>query len=238
MLKRFLFAAGLALQIGLPISASADTLPLPANLIGLDSPAGQKLLFAADSRAAYFPLALQFVTQQSQSFCGVASLVMVLNALKVPAPPSPALAPFSAFDQSNIFNERTEAVVARSRIEQRGMTLDQLGGLAGALGLKASVVHAEDDNLTSFRQRVSGSLAAEGQYVLVNFLRSAIGEEQFGHISPLAAYDAASDRFLILDVSRYKYPPVWVAAADLFRAMNTPDSDNQNRSRGYVIITR
>jgi hypothetical protein len=85
---------------------------------------------------------------------------------------------------------------------------------------------------------VSGSLAADGQYVLVNFLRSAIGEEQFGHISPLAAYDAASDRFLILDVSRYKYPPVWVTAADLFRAMNTPDSDNQNRSRGYVIITR
>jgi Phytochelatin synthase len=35
----------------------------------------------------------------------------------------------------------------------------------------------------------------------------AIGQEQGGHISPLAAYDAETDRFLILDVSRYKYPP-------------------------------
>ena len=86
MLKRFLFVAGLAVHLAGP-AAFADTLPLPANLIGLDSPAGQKLLFEAESRAAYFPLSLQFVTQQSQSFCGVASLVMVLNALKVPAPP-------------------------------------------------------------------------------------------------------------------------------------------------------
>jgi hypothetical protein len=54
----------------------------------------------------------------------------------------------------------------------------------------------------------------------------------------LAAYDADTDRFLILDVSRYKYPPVWVEAEDLFSAMDTPDSDNGNRSRGYVIVRR
>jgi hypothetical protein len=44
--------------------------------------------------------------------------------------------------------------------------------------------------------------------VIVNYLRKAIGQEKGGHISPLAAYDAETDRFLILDVSRYKYPPV------------------------------
>jgi hypothetical protein len=76
------------------------------------------------------------------------------------------------------------------------------------------------------------------QYVIVNFLRSAIGEEKFGHISPLAAYDADTDRFLLLDVARYKYPPVWVSAAELFAAMNTTDSDNDNRTRGFVIVTR
>ena len=47
----------------------------------------------------------------------------------------------------------------------------------------------------------------------MNYLRKAIGQERGGHISPLAAYDAKSDRFLILDVARYKYPPVWVKAS-------------------------
>jgi glutathione-S-conjugate glycine hydrolase len=74
--------------------------------------------------------------------------------------------------------------------------------------------------------------------VLVNYLRKAIEQEAGGHISPLAAYDADTDRFPILDVSRYKYPPVWVEAESLFAAMNTPDADNGNRSRGYVVVGR
>jgi hypothetical protein len=59
-----------------------------------------------------------------------------------------------------------------------------------------------------------------------------------GHISPLAAYDAKADRFRILDVARYKYPPVWVKASDLFDAMNTTDAANGNRTRGYVLVAK
>lgn len=74
--------------------------------------------------------------------------------------------------------------------------------------------------------------------MIINYLRKALGQERGGHISPLAAYDAETDRFLILDVSRYKYPPVWATAADVFAAMDTTDSDNQNRTRGYVLVKR
>jgi hypothetical protein len=74
--------------------------------------------------------------------------------------------------------------------------------------------------------------------VLVNYLRSAIGQERGGHISPVAAYDADTDRLLVLDVSRYKYPPVWVEAAALFEAMDTPDADNADRSRGFLVVGR
>ena len=42
----------------------------------------------------------------------------------------------------------------------------------------------------------------------------------------------------MLDVSRYKYPPVWVEAAALFDAMNTPDSDNADKTRGYLTVGR
>ena len=66
--------------------------------------------------------------------------------------------------------------------------------------------------------------------MIVNYLRKALGEQKGGHISPLAAYDAKTDRFLILDVARYKYPPVWVKTADMFAAMNTPDAANGNRA--------
>ena len=59
-------------------------------------------------------------------------------------------------------------------------------------------------------------------FVLVNYLRKAIAQKTGGHISPLAAYNQESDRFLILDVSRYKYPPVWVKAEELWQAMATP----------------
>jgi hypothetical protein len=41
----------------------------------------------------------------------------------------------------------------------------------------------------------------------------------------------------MLDVARYKYPPAWVKAADLWQAMNTEDSDAQAK-RGFVVVSR
>jgi hypothetical protein len=217
--------------------AWADTLPVPQNLIAFDSQEGPRLLRRSTASTAFYPLSEQFVTQKNQSFCGVASTVMVLNALHMPAPASDELSPFSAFDQDNIFNAKTEAVVQRSVIEKQGLTLDQLGALAEASGLTVEIHHAADIDVDAFRHEVAARLAAPNQYVLINYLRAAIDEKSGGHISPLAAYDAQSDRFLILDVSRYKYPPVWVTATQLFAAMNTRDPVNLGRSRGYVVLT-
>ena len=74
--------------------------------------------------------------------------------------------------------------------------------------------------------------------MIVNYLRKAIGQQIGGHISPLAAYDAKEGRFLVLDVARYKYPPFWVRASDLFDAMNTTDASNGGKTRGYVVVTK
>ena len=40
--------------------------------------------------------------------------------------------------------------------------------------------------------------------VLVDYVRQAIGQECEGHVRPLAAFDAYTDRSLVLDVFRYK----------------------------------
>jgi hypothetical protein len=210
--------------------AVADTLPLPSNLIDLSSEQGEHLLLDAEARAAYWPLSAQFVTQKNQAYCGVASLIMVMNALRVPAPSTPEFEPYKTFTQDNFLNDQTEKILPREVLVKMGMTLDQIGSLAETYPVKAEVRHAGDSSVDEFRSLASGHLGQKDHYVIVNYLRRAIGQERGGHISPLAAYDADTDRFLVLDVSRYKYPPVWVSTADLFAAMNTPDSDNENRS--------
>jgi hypothetical protein len=217
---------------------SAETLPLPQSLIGLPSEEGEALLFGSEARADFAPLSSHFVTQDNPAFCGPASIAMVLNALEVPRPPSDMTLGLGMFDQENIFNARTEAAKPKEQILRAGMTLDELGAVLAAYDLGVQVYHAEESDLATFRDETTAALNDDDNFVLVNYLRSAIEQEKGGHISPVAAYDADTDRFLILDVSRYKYPPVWVEAAALFSAMNTPDSDNADRSRGFVVVGR
>ena len=217
--------------------ANADTLPLPGNLTGFSTKDGEALFAESDAREAYFPLASNFLTQKTQSYCGVASIVMVLNALGVPSPEVPEYAPYRTFTQDNLLSERTDAVLPRETIARQGMTLDQIGGILATQPVKAEVHHASESSVDEFRKLAQAYLGESGHFVIVNYLRKALGEETGGHISPLAAYDAKADRFLILDVARYKYPPVWVKDADLFAAMNTPDAANDGRSRGFVLVT-
>ncbi|SHF16478.1 Phytochelatin synthase [Kaistia soli DSM 19436] len=227
-----------AMLVGLTGYGFAETLALPPSMVSASSEEGEALLVEAEAREAYFPLVDNFVTQKTQSFCGVASMTMVFNAMALPAPEVPEYKPFRTFTQDNVLDDRTEAVVPRATIERMGMTLDQLGAAIATKPVIAAVHHAGDTNLDAFRSEARAYLADEDRFVIVNYLRKAMGQETGGHISPLAAYDAEQDRFLILDVARYKYPPVWVKAADLFAAMNTPDKDNGNRTRGYVLVAK
>jgi hypothetical protein len=237
MLRRLMAIAISASGI-LATAAFSQTLPLPPHLISANSAAGQRLFLESDARAAYFPLANHFVTQKYPSYCGVASIVMVLNASQIPAPSAPEFDPFRTFTQDNVLDDSSDAVLPRDILLRKGMTLDQLGGFLALHPLKIDVRHAGDTTLEDFRASAVSYLNQRDHFVLVNYLRMAIGQERGGHISPLAAYDAETDRFLILDVARYKYPPVWVAASTLFEAMNTRDADNQNRTRGFVLIAK
>lgn len=216
----------------------AQTLPLPESLIGAASDPGEAILIDADAREAYFPLVNSFVTQQNQAFCGVASTVMVLNAMGLPAPAVPAFDPYRTFTQDNVLTAETEKIIPLEVIKKQGITVDQLSGLIATYPVNVSLTHAGDSTVDKFRADARAALAMPGQFVIVNYLRKSIGQERGGHISPLAAFDVETDRFLILDVARYKYPPVWVKAADLFAAMNTTDSDNDNKTRGYIVISR
>ena len=216
----------------------AQTLSLSPNLIGFDTPEGETLLIASKSKSDFFPLSTQFVTQINQAYCGVASMVMVLNSLKIPAPEAPQYKPFRVFTQDNFFsNEKTRKVVNSEVVARQGMTLDQLGGLLESYDVQVKVYHAGGINLAEFRKLAAENVKQPGNFIIINYLRQEIGQERGGHISPLSAYNELTDRFLIMDVSRYKYPPVWVKTVDLWKAMNTVDS-TAAKTRGFVLVSK
>ncbi len=239
MKVKTIIAKVLLLGVGLlPSQLLAQTnLPLSENLINFNSSQGETLLVESEARKDYIPLSLQFETQDNLAFCGVASMVMILNALSIPAPTATEWVRYDRFTQDNFFdNPKTETVISKETVSRQGMTLQELGGLLKSYSLDVEVYHGDEVSLETFRQKIVSNLEQKNDFVLVNYLRSTLGQERGGHISPIAAYHKESDRFLILDVSRYKYPPVWVKAEELWKATNTIDSTSQ-KTRGFVLIS-
>lgn len=216
----------------------AQTLPIPPNLIDLGTAQGQNLLLETKYKQDFFLLSMQFVTQVNQTYCGVASMVMVLNSLQIPAPLAPEYKPYHLFTQNNFFdNQETRKIIKPELVSRQGMNLAQLAELLKIYQVKVDKYYSSEITLEKFRKIVIESFKHSDNYIIVNYLRSAIGEKTGGHFSPLGAYNEQSDRFLILDVSRYKYPSVWVKTIDLWRAINTIDS-SAGKTRGFVVISK
>ena len=216
-------------------SAWAQHIPLPASSISLESPAGQQLLLASRDRGNYWPLSSRHETQCVGSHCGPASCVMVLNALGVPAPAAAHHPPFREFEQGNFFTPETDKILPEAQLRRRGATLEQLGAMLECHGVKVDVHHAQDGGLEEFRLLARRAVGSSGEFVIVNFLRKPLAQISGAHFSPLAAYHAETDRFLVMDVARYKYPPFWVTAESLFSAMTTLDRES-GKNRGYLLI--
>src|SRR5690242_14568357 len=98
--------------------------PLPPTLISLDSEEGQKLLIESKSNRDYFALSSRFLTQRSTSYCGVASSVMVLNAMPVAAPEAKEWKPFRAFTEDNVFNGEARKAVTPESVAGGGLTME------------------------------------------------------------------------------------------------------------------
>lgn len=232
-----IFLQGLVLSICLHSGKSlSQSLPLSKNLLNLNSDNGETYLIESDARADYLPLTLHFVSQDNLAYCGVASMVMVLNALEIPAPIAAQYSTFRTFTQDNFFNNpKTEAVIAAQTVARMGMTLEQMGQLLASYSVPVQVYHGGNLTEDEFRRLIVENLEEKDNFVLVNYLRSAIDQQRGGHISPIAAYHQDSDRVLILDVARYKYPPVWVEVEALWRATQTEDSVS-GKTRGLVLV--
>ncbi len=211
--------------------------PLPPNLTAFSSAEGRQIFeeaLSAGTMAGYFALAEQFHTQAEPAFCGLGTLVVVLNALGIdPGPSRVWKGPWRWFSEEHLDCCRPLDEVRRS-----GLTLPQLACLARCNGASVHVQFAQSSTVNAFREAVRLATSTPGEpHLIVAYDRSTLGQTGSGHFSPIGGYHAARDLVLILDVARFKYPPHWVPLDLLFGAMLPLDSE-VNKSRGYALLHR
>jgi len=203
---------------------AVESLALPDALIAASGSAAAALPASREAAADLSALTAQLQTQETRTGCGPASAATVLSALRA-----------ARVSQDDVFSPEAVAVRSRVRTFFTGMPLEALAATIRAGGAKATATHAGDASETAFRDVVRRNGSTPGDYLVLNYHREALGQQGGGHFSPVGAYDAASDRLLILDVATFRYPPVWARVADVYAAMNTVDSES-GTTRGWIEV--
>lgn len=236
-MHKFLKHFCLTVFISALLSPSAILADAKPALYYWDSATSKTLRARMPANADYWQLANTFSVQTTQTFCSVASAITVLNALPINKPVDPMYAPYAYFTQSNFFTPAVEKIIPSRTVLMMGMTRDELSTALMQHGVKTTSIPGDSLDDTALRNLLSKTLVDDGQHVLINFLRESLGQVGGGHWSVLAAYDAESDSVLLLDVAKYKYPPVWVGISTLRLAINTIDTTS-NKSRGLVLVSQ
>ncbi|HEY6557802.1 MAG TPA: phytochelatin synthase family protein [Polyangiaceae bacterium] len=209
--------------------------PLPDGSIAFASADGRALFkeaLSAGTLESYFALAEQHHTQADPAFCGLASLVVALNALAID-PGRLWKGPWRWFSE-----EQLDCCVSLAQVQAHGLTADELACLATCNGATSRLQRAETSSAETLRAVIVKSSRSGASPVLIaSYSRRILGQTGSGHFSPLAGYHEEQDRVLILDVARFKYSPHWVRVEDLFRAMQDMDPVT-SRSRGWIELER
>lgn len=216
--------------------------PLPPLLLGFSSPKG-KIMFDQSLHAgyleAYFPLAEQFVTQSTPAFCGLGSLVMVLNSLKVDPGPGQRVwgGVWRWFREENL---HIPSALCKTllQVEQVGITVDEFCLVAQSNGAACDLQRPEQSSIEDFRRVVMAATSRqlEDTFLVVSFSRRVLGQTGDGHFSPVAGYNPETDSVLIMDVARFKYPPYWCPLPLLWMSMRAEDAVT-GQQRGFVTIS-
>jgi hypothetical protein len=221
---------------------------------------GLARLSRSDAKVNFPALANQFEAEYNGAFCGPASAAIVLNAMRGRAadlphdasrlhpddlkylPPGADLA-LARYTQDNVIDKakKTRAQVLGEPvtingkvIHDYGFELRQLDELLRANGLSTRMVVVDDAKPEAeVRADLVAAMRQPKHYAIVAFQRKALGEPGGGHISPLGAYDEASDSFLMLDVNPARVDWMWVPTPALVKAMRTFDTIE---NRGYILV--
>lgn len=217
--------------------ACALATPAAAELVYLTEPEGQSRFMESELHSDYFSLASYLEFEQVVTFCGPASVAAVANSLDIPRPSPDRLYSWTLFTQDLLFNEANQKLKPYAHVEHEGLTLAQLDTFIENVGMNADHYFADETSVEDLREALRTTLSDPNARFIANYSRKALPQDGDGHISPVAAYDEDTDTVLILDVAKYKYPPVWVTIETLHAGMTMKDSSS-NRSRGFVIVSK
>lgn len=150
----------------------------------------------------------------------------------------------NVFDASYVSKEANKNIKDKSIVvgkhvnaeDHLGFSIRQLDALFDAHGTKSElkIVSPEADEKT-IRDEIVKNLSETGNFVVVNYIRTALGQAGGGHISPLGAYHKETDSVLVMDVNPSKADWVWVKMSDMIAAMRTLASVE---NRGYLLISK
>ncbi|MBD2183484.1 phytochelatin synthase family protein [Planktothrix sp. FACHB-1355] len=209
--------------------------PLPDSAIAFSSVEGRQIFreaLALGGMEGYFALAEQFHTQVEPAFCGLGSLVVVLNALSI--------------DPGRIWKgvwrwygeEFLDCCLPLSVVKENGITFDEFACIARCNGAVVKANRYHQSSLEKFRQAVEQVTTASGDiHLVVSYSRKVLGQTGDGHFSPIGGYHPKRDLVLILDVARFKYPPHWISLPLLWKAFEPVDPVT-NKCRGYISLQK
>ena len=204
-----------------------NSLQLAANTLEADA----KLLYDSKYKAKFYPLVINFVTQEDFVSCGFASATIVLNSLNVKAKPNSYFKPYQYLHQHDL-KQKTPTQY------KFGLNLEQLANLLQQYRVDTKIIRLQSKSpAMQLRQLLKKHLEQADTFMIVNYDRKYLKQKGRGHFSPIAAYNQTKDLALVLDVARYKYQPFWVKVADLAKAVNTLDKSNK-KMRGVLIIKK
>lgn len=208
---------------------------LPDSCVSFSSPLGKQIFqesMQSGHMECYFKLAAQFRTQDEPAFCGLTTLVMVLNALEID-PGRVWKGPWRWYHENML-----DCCVPVKVIEQEGITFGQFVCLAQCNGLETTATSVDEGaSLDKFRDLIEKLSKQDETIITLSYSRKILSQTGDGHFSPIGGYHPERDLVLILDTARFKYPPHWVPVTVLFDAMKELDKTT-GRPRGYVLMRR
>ena len=174
----------------------------------------------------FFDLIAQFHTQMEPAYCGLATLTMALNSLKVD-PGRPWKGVWRWYDESLL-----DCCKDLKEVQLDGISLEEFVCLAVCNGLSCDTRRAhitgEDvamapcptnttcnnrsdgchasitsGTLDDLRTAVKHACGRSDVVLAASYSRKTLGQTGDGHFSPVGGYDAASDQVLLLDVARF-----------------------------------
>ncbi|HET9821292.1 MAG TPA: phytochelatin synthase family protein [Burkholderiaceae bacterium] len=259
-MRRALFIWLLALALTPAVRAQDARPNVPPALVAFASEEGLARLSRTSAKTDFPTLANQFEAQSNAAFCGPTTAAIVLNAMAGARPdlprdrsrlrdddlrnlPATADLTLPRYTQDNVFDKspktRAQALgepmlIAGRSMRDVGFQLRQLDALLRAHGAATRLVIVADSSPEGeIRDDLRRNLERSGDYVIVNYTRMAVGQSGGGHISPLGAYDAASDSFLVLDVNPASAGWVWMPTSTLVKGMRSFDTVE---NRGYIVV--